>query len=87
MNTPIGIDPASGKDTCIWINDSFKFVKPQKVRREIETLCNEYDKCVIAWDAPISFSLNSYSDRLIDKAARAWVKEKVDFGSLKKKRN
>ena len=81
---PIGIDPASGKETCIWINDDFRFVRAQNVRAEIESIVTQVGNCLIAWDAPISFSQVSYSDRAIDKFTRAWVKDKVGQGRIEK---
>ena len=78
MHNSIGVDPASGKASCIWRGESFEFVRPQGVREKLESiLSSTQEKYVVAWDAPISFSETSYSDRLIDKVARTWVKEKV----------
>lgn len=85
MVIPIGVDPASGKKTCIWFEDRYEFVEPNMVRDKIESLIKEYKSCLIAWDAPISFSKKSYSDRDIDKAARQWVKEHVSSGKISPK--
>ncbi len=86
MHIPVGIDPASGKKTCIWYNDSYEFVKPQNVRAHLEYLfCNNNEKYIIAWDAPISFSNISYSDRLIDKVSRRWVKTNIENNIFEKK--
>jgi predicted nuclease with RNAse H fold len=81
---PIGIDPASGKETCFWIDNDFAFVKAKDVRSTLQTLLEKYPSCMIAWDAPISFSRKSFSDRQIDRVARAWIKEKVMEGRLEK---
>ena len=71
MHQPIGINPASGKETCIWFNDTYEFIKAQSVRSKLESLTqNSNINYVIAWDAPITFSENSYSDRVIDKITR-----------------
>jgi len=78
MTIPIGIDPASGKETCIWYNGSFRLTKAQNVRDEIVSIIQQEGDCLIAWDAPISFSEKSYSDRVVDKITRAWVKSWVD---------
>ncbi len=86
MHHPIGIDPASGKETCIWLNDTYEFIKAQSVRAKLEGLTQNSDiNYVIAWDAPISFSENSYSDRGIDKITRKWVKQKIELGIFDKK--
>lgn len=85
MTIPIGIDPASGKETCIWQGSSFKFVKAQNVRREIISILGPGENCLIAWDAPISFSHNSFSDRSVDRITRAWVKSEVEKGGFEKK--
>ncbi len=86
MHQPIGIDPASGKETCIWFNDTYEFIKAQSVRSKLESLTqNSNINYVIAWDAPITFSENSYSDRVIDKITRKWVKQKIEQGVFDKK--
>ncbi len=86
MHQPIGIDPASGKETCIWLNDTYEFFKAQDVRGKLESLTqNSNINYVIAWDAPITFSEKSYSDRVIDKITRKWVKQKIDLGVFDKK--
>ncbi len=86
MHIPIGVDPASGKETCTWLNNSCEFIKPQDVRPWLEHLFRDNDKkYIIAWDAPISFSDSSYSDRLIDKVSRRWVKNKVQDKVIEKK--
>ncbi len=84
MTIAIGVDPASGKETCIWKINDYVFVKPQKVRSVLEKILVENPNCIIAWDAPISFSDISYSDRNVDKVTRAWAKEKVKLGLLEK---
>jgi predicted nuclease with RNAse H fold len=84
MSTAIGIDPASGKETCIWQRSDFVFVKAQNVRPTVAALLNKHPNCVIAWDAPVSFGRNSFSDRRVDKVTRAWIKEKVAQGRLEK---
>ncbi|MDH5633209.1 MAG: DUF429 domain-containing protein [Gammaproteobacteria bacterium] len=84
MSIAIGIDPASGKETCIWHGNDFTFVKAQSVRSTLAALVDEHPNCVIAWDAPISFGRNSFSDRQVDKVTRDWVKEKVAQGRLEK---
>ena len=84
MTLAVGVDPASGKETCIWHNDDYTFVKPQAVRTALEAILEGSPDCLIAWDAPISFSVASYSDRLIDKITRRWVKSKVESGLLEK---
>jgi len=84
MIQAIGIDPASGKETCIWHDGDYAFVKAQNVRSTLEKLLGENLNCMVAWDAPISFSHKSYSDRQIDKVTRAWVKENVALGRLEK---
>jgi len=86
VHKPIGIDPASGKASCIWQQDSFEFVRPQQMRKNLESILGKgEEKCVLAWDAPISFSESSYSDRLIDKVARKWVKDKIEHQVFEKK--
>jgi hypothetical protein len=77
MSTAIGIDPASGKESCIWYNSSYQFVKAQGVREKICEILSQEENCFIAWDAPLSFHKSSYSDRKIDKITRAWVKSLV----------
>jgi len=86
VHKPIGIDPASGKASCIWRNDAYEYVTPQKMRSKLEGILNHNnDKYVVAWDAPISFDESSYSDRLIDKVTREWVKAKIEQGVFEKK--
>jgi len=84
MTKAIGIDPASGKETCIWHDNDYVFVKAQNVRAELGGLIAESKNCIIAWDAPLSFSRESLSDRMIDKVTRAWVKKMVAEGRLDK---
>lgn len=86
MYKPIGIDPASGKASCIWQHDSFEFVRPQQMRKKLESILGKSkEKYVLAWDAPISFSESSYSDRLIDKVTRKWVKDKIELQMFENK--
>jgi len=86
VHKPIGIDPASGKASCIWQQDSFEFARPQQMRKNFESILGKgKEKYVLAWDAPISFSESSYSDRLIDKVARKWVKDKIEHQVFEKK--
>ena len=84
MIEAIGIDPAAGKETCIWHQNDYMFVRAQHVRLAIDKLLREYRDCIIAWDAPLSFAHSSFSDRKVDKATRSWVKEKVAQGRLEK---
>ena len=84
MTLAVGVDPASGKETCIWIKGDYTFVKAQGVRPALQAILEENPDCLIAWDAPLSFSDDSYSDRLIDRVARRWVKAKVQAGLIDK---
>jgi predicted nuclease with RNAse H fold len=82
--TPIGIDPASGKKSFIWSNSGpDKPVAAGEMRAKIQDLIGS--PCFIAWDAPLSYSSLSFTDRLIDKATRQWVKEMVKAGRFEKK--
>ena len=86
MHQPIGIDPASGKETCIWINNTYEFLKAQSVRGKLERLTqNSNINYVIAWDAPVTFGEDSYSDRVIDKITRKWVKQQIELGVFDKR--
>lgn len=81
----IGIDPASGKETCVWTGKDYEFIKPQNVRHYINLILEKEPNCLIAWDAPLSFCNSSYSDRVVDKITRKWVKQKVHDGYFEKK--
>jgi len=86
MHHPIGIDPASGKETYIWMDSKCVAVKAQNVRSYLEKiLSRQANKFVIAWDAPIAFSETSYSDRAIDKNVRRYLKQMIEQGILEKK--
>lgn len=86
MHKPIGIDPASGKDSCIWQKDTPEFIRPQQLRTHLEDILKNSDtKILLAWDAPISFNESSYSDRLIDKVTRKWVKDKTSLKVFEEK--
>ena len=54
MHKPLGIDPASGKPSCIWKNDSYEYIPPQKMRAYLEDTLNGNIQYVIAWDAPFA---------------------------------
>lgn len=84
MHEPIGIDPASGKSSCIWKNSSHEYIPPQKMRSYLEDILNNNVQYVVAWDAPISFNEASYSDRSIDKITRKWVKSQINKGHFEK---
>ena len=86
MHKAIGSDPASGKECCIWQQDSFEFVSPQHMRKRLEFIMRtSKEKYVLAWDAPISFCQSSYSDRVIDKVTRKWAKDKTEQSIFKEK--
>lgn len=44
--TPIGIDPASGKKTCIWKNGRCSYEEPQYVRSIIKSLISDQELCI-----------------------------------------
>jgi predicted nuclease with RNAse H fold len=85
MLEPVGIDPASGKPSCIWKKGGHKHVPPQNMRSYLEDILRNNVQYVIAWDAPISFNESSYSDRAIDKTTRRWVKGKTNVGHFERK--
>ena len=85
MHEPLGIDPASGKPSCIWENGKYEYIPPQQMRSYLEEILSNNIQYVIAWDAPISFNESSYSDRSIDKVSRKWVNIKIDEGCFEKK--
>ena len=71
----IGIDPAPSKNTAVCEDGHRVYaVSAREISGRIDEWAKTYERLLIAWDAPLSFSSSSgLYDRPIDRWARNWV--------------
>jgi predicted RNase H-like nuclease len=81
----IGIDPAPTKPAVLYDGTVFRSVTPPQIRKDIIDAAQGCSSLLIAWDAPLSFANTDFYDRLVDKAARAWIKKQVTEGHFSPK--
>ncbi|HUP24010.1 MAG TPA: DUF429 domain-containing protein [Thermoanaerobaculia bacterium] len=82
----IGIDPAPKKPAAIWSEDGLTRLPPAALRTFLEIKIAGPRAIIIVWDSPLAFSpTEGFSDRPIDRAARAWRSEKVREGRIEDK--
>lgn len=78
----IGVDPAPKKnavtyDGCNWVS-----VEPVKLRKHLEGQMAANARTLIAWDSPLSFAKDNFSDRKVDWVVRRWVGQQNDAHRL-----
>jgi len=85
----IGIDPAPKKPALVYDGDVFRSIEPRNLRNHIIDTARGCSSLLIAWDAPLSFDSTEpfydFYDRLVDKAARSWIKKQVAEKRFSKK--
>ena len=80
----IGIDPAPSKKSALWEARGGSKRTVLELAAYLQAAERD-DALLIVWDSPLSFApQRSFSDRLIDKAARSWVKEQVEAERIEK---
>ena len=82
----LGIDPAPAKPAAIWSRTGLTKLRPAELRSFLEGQVRGLRSVIVVWDSPLSFDPGvGFSDRSIDRAARAWVSAKVSEGLIEAK--
>lgn len=76
----IGIDPAPSKACVAYSEGVWDEIAPSALRAYVADAIAASQSTLVAWDAPLSYDRANQSDRVIDKAARRWVKRQVNAG-------
>jgi hypothetical protein len=83
--TVLGIDPAPGEQgSTLWeAGQASQHFSPPELRALLRSRVTSGERLLIVWDSPLTFDRRqSFSDRLIDKAARSWKKDEESAGRL-----
>lgn len=76
----MGVDPAPKKAAVVYSEGVWTEVAASALREFVLDAIAESHMTLIAWDAPLSYDHANHSDRLVDRAARAWAKRQVELG-------
>lgn len=79
----LGIDPAPRKHAAVWDEEGLSRIPPARLRNFLQAQLAGPRGVIAVWDSPLSFDLEEgFSDRVFDRAARAWVAAKVREGLI-----